>query len=48
MGLRGGYRVCGYSPFQRIGKNVVAVLHIYGDRTIFLLFFDHQDTESEL
>ena len=26
----------------------MVIFHIYGVRTIFLLFFDHQDTESEL
>ena len=25
----------------------MVVLHIYGDRAIFLLFYYHQDTESE-
>ena len=25
----------------------MSIIHIYGDRTIFLLFFDHQDTEYE-
>ena len=28
------------------GKNV-AVIHVYGDRVIFLLFCVHQDTEYE-
>ena len=28
-------------------KNIVVILHIYGARDIFLLFCDHQDTESE-
>ena len=27
--------------------NIVVILHINGARAIFLLFFDHQDTESE-
>ena len=29
-------------------KNILIVLHIHGYRSIFLLFCDHQDTESEL
>ena len=28
-------------------KNIVVLIHIYGARSIFLLFCDHQDTESE-
>ena len=28
-------------------ENIVVILHINGARDIFLLFFDHQDTESE-
>ena len=28
-------------------KNIVAILHIYGARAIFLLFCDQQDTESK-
>ena len=32
---------------QNMGGNIVASLHIYGARVIFLLFYDHQDTESE-
>ena len=28
-------------------QNIVVVLHIYGDRAIFLLFCDYQDTKSE-
>ena len=27
-------------------KNIVVLIHIYGARTIFLLFFYHQDTKS--
>ena len=29
------------------GRKNVAVIHIYGARDIYLLFCDHQDTESE-
>ena len=33
-------------PYSTSGeKNIVVVLHIYGARSIFLLFFDHQETE---
>ena len=32
------------STFCKIG---VVILHIYGARSIFLIFYDHQDTESE-
>ena len=28
-------------------ENIVAILHIYGARSISLLFCDYQDTESE-
>ena len=28
-------------------QNIVVVLHIYGALSISLLFYDHQDTESE-
>ena len=28
-------------------KTIVKVLHTYGARALLLLFFDHQDTESE-
>ena len=35
-------------PYSTIWeKNVVVILHIYGEIAIFLLFCDHQDTESE-
>ena len=35
-------------PYSAIWtKNTVVTIHIYGGRAIFLLFFDHQDTESE-
>ena len=27
------------------GEKNVAIFHIYGDRAIFLLFYDHIDTE---
>ena len=28
-------------------KTIIIVLHIYGDRSLFLIFLDQQDTESE-
>ena len=28
-------------------ENIAAILHIYGDSAIFLLFFYHQDTETK-
>ena len=35
-------------PYSTISvDNIVVILHINGARAIFLLFFDHQDTESE-
>ena len=33
---------------SRWEKNIVAILHFYGDRAIFLLFWDNQDTEPDL
>ena len=30
-----------------MGGIILVVLHIYGARAIFLLFCDHQETESE-
>ena len=36
---------CTYSTIWE--KNVVVILHIYGEIAILLLFCDHQDTESE-
>ena len=35
-----------YPYSTRWKKNIVAILHIYGARAIFLVFFDHQETES--
>ena len=35
-----------YIP-QNMGENVVVIIHIYEARAILLLFYDHQDTESE-
>ena len=29
------------------GRNYCSVIHIYGDRAIFLLLYDHQDTIYE-
>ena len=37
--------LCTYST--RSVKTTVVVLRIYGARAIFLLFFDHQETESK-
>ena len=35
-------------PYPKIwGKRIVAIIHVYGDRAIFLLFCDHQDTKSK-
>ena len=31
----------------KIGENFVVILHIYGDGTVFLIFYDHQETGSE-
>ena len=31
----------------KVDEKFVANIHIYGDRAIFLLFCNHQDTESE-
>ena len=28
-------------------KNIEVIIHIYGALAIFILFWDHQDTESE-
>ena len=36
-----------YPYYTRWVNNIVVVLHIYGARGIFLLFCNHQDTESE-
>ena len=36
-----------YPYYTRWEKNIVVVICIYGARAIFLLLFDHQDTESE-
>ena len=33
---------------SRWEKNIVAILHFYGDRAIFLLLWDNQDTEPDL
>ena len=37
-----------FSYSTRWEKNTVATIHIYGARAIFLLFCDHQDTESHV
>ena len=31
-----------------MGENIVAILHFNGDRAIFLLLWDNQDTEPDL
>ena len=31
---------------DKIGENIVAIIHIYAARAISLLFWDHQNTES--
>ena len=36
-----------YTHYKRWEESTVVILHIYGHRTIFSLFCDHQDTESE-
>ena len=36
-----------YPYFKRLEQNIVVIIHIYGDRAIFVLFCDQQDTESE-
>ena len=30
-----------------MGEKIVVIIHIYGDRAIFLLFYDDQDAENE-
>ena len=35
-------------PYSTIWeKNIVSIINIYGSRSIFLLFYDNQDNESE-
>ena len=36
-----------YQYYTRWVKKIVVVIHIYGAIAIFLIFFDHQDTESD-
>ena len=36
-----------YTYSTRWKQNIVVVIHIYGVRAIFLLYYNHQDTESE-
>ena len=36
-----------YTYYKKWEQNIVSIIHIYGARAIFLLFCDHQDTESE-
>ena len=35
------------STTHKMGEFIVIMVHIYGARAIFLLFFDNQDTKSE-
>ena len=35
------------STIHNMGENIIVILHIYGDRAIYLFFYNHQDTESE-
>ena len=42
-----GYMVQLYTYYTIWEKNIVVIIHIYGARAIFLLFYYHQDTESE-
>ena len=37
----------GYPYSMRWQQNIVAIIHIYGARDIFLLFYNNQDTEYE-
>ena len=30
-----------------VRENIVVIIHIYGDKAIFLLFYDDQDTDSQ-
>ena len=36
-----------YPQYTIWEKNIIVILHIYGDRAIYLFFYNHQDTESE-
>ena len=36
------------SILDKMGENTVEILHIYVTRAIYILFYDDQDTESEL
>ena len=36
-----------YPYSTRWEGNIVVILHIYGALAMFLLFYDHQETESE-
>ena len=35
------------SILYKMRENTVVILHIYGAKAIFLLFYDDQDTESK-
>ena len=41
-----GYTGQQYPHSKKLEKDTVAILHIYGARSIFLLFYDDQDTEK--
>ena len=43
-------RIYGITIFilYKMGEEIVIILHTYEARAIFLLFYDHQGTESEL
>ena len=40
-----GYMEPGYPSYARWEKQIMVILRISGVRTIFLLFYDHQDNE---
>ena len=33
-------------PYHKNGKTIVAILHIFGDRATYLLFYDDKDALS--
>ena len=35
------------SILNKMGESIMVILHIYGARAIYLIFYDDQDTESE-
>ena len=42
-----GYMGQRYPYSTKWMKNIMVIVQIYGARSVFLLFCDHQDTESE-